>query len=82
MDYRLFKSGFGRHTTLVGGVDAVDLLAFADPKTVATETRRFLKEAGANGRLIAASSSGEIDDSMPYENVMTYFETVWEHGVY
>jgi hypothetical protein len=27
-------------------------------------------------------SSGEIDDSMPFDNVMAYFETVWEHGVY
>lgn len=82
MDPRTYKAGFGRHTTLVGGVDAVDLLAFADPMTVASETRRFLKEAGRNGRLIAASSSGEIDDSMPFDNVMAYFETVWEHGVY
>ena len=82
MDVRMFKAGFGRSTTLVGGVDAVELLAFSDPKTVADETRRYLQEAGAGGRLMAASSSGELDDSMPYENIMAYFETVWESGVY
>jgi len=34
---------------------------------------------GRGGRLIIGSSSGQLDNSMPFENVMAYFDTVRKH---
>jgi hypothetical protein len=31
---------------------------------------------------MAASSSGQIDESMPVENVLAYFDTILEYGKY
>lgn len=82
MDVRHFKERYGNKTALVGGLDAVDILAFGTVDQVIDATRRLLETAGKGGGLIAASSSGEIDNSMPFDNVMAYLETVWKYGKY
>ncbi len=71
-----FFARYGRRTALVGGMDAVGSLAFGTPASVAADARRLVASAGTHGRLIAGSSSGEIDDSMPLENVLAYFEAI------
>lgn len=73
-----FFTRFGNRTVLLGGMDAVDSLAFGSPSSVAEAARRLVTAAGVQGRLIAASSSGELDDSMPTENVLSYLETIWK----
>ena len=65
---------------LVGGLDAVECLGLGSVDKVTTETKRLIDTAGKNGGLIAGSASGELDNSMPFENVMTYLETVWHYG--
>lgn len=85
MDYTVFKQTAGRAcqpVALVGGLDAVEVLARGSVDQVVAETRRLLRVAGAGGGLIAASASGEIDNSMPLENVLAFWETVWEEGRY
>lgn len=77
MDYRAFKEEYGNKITLVGGMDAVEILSFATPEIVAMETKRYLEIAGEGGGLIAASSSGQLDNSMPFKNIIAYFETIW-----
>ncbi|MCX8169571.1 MAG: hypothetical protein N3D72_00605 [Candidatus Methanomethyliaceae archaeon] len=77
MDYKLFKEEYGNKITLVGGLDAIEILSFATPEIVAIEVKKYLEIAGKKGGLIAASSSGQLDNSMPFENIMVYFETVW-----
>lgn len=77
MDYRTFKEEYGDRITLVGGLDAVEILSFATPEIVAAKTREYLEIAGKRGGLIAASSSGQLDNSMPFENILVYFETIW-----
>jgi len=72
-----FIEKYGEKVTLVGGLDAVDVLAFGTPDTVARATKKLMREAGKNGRLIVGSSSGQIDNSMPFENLTAYFNTVW-----
>jgi hypothetical protein len=79
MEVSHFVEKYGKKVTLVGGIDAVDVLAFSNPESVANATKKLIREAGSNGRLIIGSSSGQIDNSMPFENVMAYFNTVWEH---
>jgi len=82
MDYTSFKTHYGKRVALVGGLDAVGTLAHGGADYVVEETRRLIDVAGAGGGLIAASASGQIDSSMPTENVMAYLETVWEYGKY
>ena len=79
MDYESFKGKYGDKIVLVGGLDAVEILSFATPEIVISETKRFLEIAGKGGGLISASSSGQLDNSMPFENIMAYFKTVWRY---
>ena len=74
-----FIEKYGKKVTLVGGLDAVDVLAHGTPESVALAVKKLILEAGSNGRLILGSSSGQLDNSMPFENLMAYFNTVWEH---
>jgi len=80
MCYDTFAETFGDRVTLVGGMDAVQMLAMGTPERVAAETRRLIDVVGKKGRLICASSSGQIDESMPVENVVAYLETISEYG--
>ncbi|MCL2813828.1 MAG: hypothetical protein FWD23_04435 [Oscillospiraceae bacterium] len=79
MEVSDFVGKYGKKVTLVGGMDAVNVLAFGTPETVANATKKLISEAGKNGRLIIGSSSGQLDNSMPFENIMSYFNTVQEH---
>jgi len=79
MDVSHFFERYGKKVTLVGGLDAVDVLAFGNPESVAAATKKIIREAAETGSgLIIGSSSGEIDNSMPVGNVMAYFNAVWE----
>ena len=82
MDAQTFREICGRRVALVGGIDAVDILARGTPELVAEETRRLMDLYRADGNLLIASASGQIDDSMPTENVLAMYETVWEYGDY
>ncbi len=79
MNYESFKEEYGDKIALVGGLDAVEVLSFGTPDMVISETKRFLEVAGRGGGLIAGSSSGQLDNSMSFENIMAYFETIWTH---
>jgi len=82
MNYADVKREYGDKIAIVGGMDAVDVLAFGSVDEVVAETKRLIDIAGKNGGLIAASSSGQIDMSMPTENVVAFYETVWDYGKY
>jgi uroporphyrinogen-III decarboxylase len=74
-----FFEKYGKKTALVGGMDAVDVLAFGTPESVAEAAKKLMREAReSGGRLIIGSSSGQLDNSMPFENLMAYFNTVGE----
>lgn len=75
-----FVEHFGGQVALVGGMDAVESLSRGSVHEVVEETRRLIDVAGRKGGLICASSSGQIDESMPTENVVAYLETVWAYG--
>jgi hypothetical protein len=78
MDYDTFKKDYGGRVAIVGGLDAVGVLALGSVDDVVAATKRLIDIGGRNGGLIAASASGQIDDGMPVENVMAYFETIRE----
>lgn len=80
MEAKRFLDICGDRVVLVGGIDAVDVLARGTPQLVAAETKRLIDLFADTGNLIVASASGQIDDSMPLENVLAMYETVWEYG--
>ena len=82
MQVQRFQDICGGQVALVGGVDAVDVLARGTPQQVAAETGRLIDLFAGTGNLIVASASGQIDNSMPLENVLAMYETVWEQGKY
>lgn len=82
MDVMAFQEICGSRVTLVGGVDAVEVLARGTPALVAGTTRQLIDRFHAAGNLMVASASGEVDNSMPTENVLAMYETVWNHGKY
>jgi len=82
MDYALIKEKYGKKVPLAGGMDAVEILAFGTADKVVEETKRLVEILGKGGGWMAASASGEIDNSMPFENVLAFYETIWKYGVY
>ena len=82
MNHEAFKQEYHGRMAMVGGMDAVNVLAFGTVDEVVAATKRLIDVVGAGGGLIAASSSGQVDDSMPTDNVMAFYETCWEYGRY
>lgn len=77
-----FKAACGRRVALVGGIDAVDVLARGTPAQVAAATRALIDLYRNEGNLMMASASGEIDNSMPTDNIIAMLETAWQYGKY
>ncbi|MCL2664754.1 MAG: hypothetical protein FWE82_04005 [Defluviitaleaceae bacterium] len=79
MEASHFFEKYGKKVTLVGGMDAVGVLALGSPKNAAAAAKKLMREAEGCGRLILGSSSGQLDNSMPLENILAYFNAVWEN---
>jgi uroporphyrinogen decarboxylase len=77
-----FREICGRRMALVGGMDAVEVLAYGTPAQVRQKTRALIDLFRRDGTLLMGSSSGQVDESMPTENVAAMYETTWEYGKY
>ena len=82
MRVETFQEFCGSRVALVGGIDAVYVLARGAPDLVVRKTRELIDRFRGSGNLMVASASGEVDDSMPTENVLAMYETVWNYGKY
>lgn len=58
---------------LVGGMDVSRLLPFGTPEEVRRETRRMIREVGAEGRLLIGSST-EVGNDVPLANYLAFIE--------
>jgi uroporphyrinogen decarboxylase len=67
-----------RHPRLaiVGGMDVSRLLPFGTPEEVRRETRRMIREVGAEGRLLIGSST-EVGNDVPLANYLAFLEETW-----
>jgi uroporphyrinogen decarboxylase len=81
MDIARLKEDFGQQVAFVGGFD-LDLLSHGTPEAVREEARRVIKIAGKGGGLVLGSSSEEIYETVPEENILALWETTWECGKY
>jgi hypothetical protein len=77
-----FRDICGKRVVLAGGIDAVEVLAHGTSQRVAQETRKLIDLFRPDGNLMVASASGQVDGSMPLENVRAMYETVWDYGKY
>ena len=50
--------------------------------TCAGSVKQALSDAGRGGGFILGSSSEELFEALPPENIIAMFETAWEYGRY
>ncbi len=82
LDLADLKAHFGRQVAFVGGLDVGQVLRFGSVDDVRRATLRALAAAGPGGGLILGSSSEELFESLPAENIIAMFETTRECGRY
>ena len=82
MDTRKFKLEFGRDLTVWGGsCDSQVIMPFGTPQEVRDETRRRIEDLAPGGGFIFAPIH-VIQDGVPPENIMAWWETLQKYGVY
>jgi uroporphyrinogen decarboxylase len=81
MDIARLKEDFGARVAFVGGFD-LGLLNAGTPAQVQAEARRVIQAAGKGGGLVLGSSSEEIYQTVPEENILALWDTTWEAGKY
>ncbi|MCJ7735936.1 MAG: hypothetical protein MUQ10_01305 [Anaerolineae bacterium] len=81
MDLAQLKADFGDHVGFVGGID-FNVLSHGSVDDVRQTTLQALADAGPGGGFVLGSSSEELYEALPEENIRTMFETTWECGRY
>lgn len=79
MELGALKRDFGDKLCFVGGIDVETVLRSGTPDLVRAVTRKAMEEAGRGGGLILGSSSEELFDNLPMENILAMYETVREN---
>ncbi len=81
MDLADLKANYGDQVGFVGGID-LGILSDGSVEDVRQATLRALAVAGPGGGFILGSSSEELFDELPPENIITMFETTYQYGRY
>jgi uroporphyrinogen decarboxylase len=82
MDTKKFKKEFGNDLTIWGGsCDNQVVMPFGTPQQVREETRRRLEDLAPGGGFIFAPIH-VIQNGVPPENIMAWWETLQEFGKY
>lgn len=79
MDLAAVKAAYGDRLVLVGGIEGNATLPLGTPEQVRRETLAALGAAAPGGGYIAASSSAELYNSIPLENILAMLNTIWEY---
>jgi len=82
MDTKKFKKEFGNELTIWGGsCDNQSVMPYGTPQQVKIETKRRIDDLAPGGGFIFAPIH-VIQDGVPPENIMAWWETLQEHGSY
>jgi uroporphyrinogen decarboxylase len=81
LDLAKLKAEFGHKIAFVGGID-LGMISAGSPGDVRNATLCALKEAGPGGGFILGSSSEELYETLPEENILTMWNTAHEFGQY
>jgi uroporphyrinogen decarboxylase len=82
MDLKGLKEAYGDRLAFVGGIDVENVLRMGSVQDVRRCVLGSLMAAGKGGGLILGTSSEEIFETLPLENVLAMLETTWECGRY
>jgi uroporphyrinogen decarboxylase len=81
-DTKRFKKEYGKDLTVWGGsCDTQFVLPFGTPQQVGDETKRRIEDLAPGGGFIFAPIH-VIQSGVPPENIMAWWETLQEYGVY
>ena len=81
-DTAKFKREYGKDLTIWGGsCDSHRILAFGTPQEVHDETKRRIEDLAPGGGFIFAPIH-VIQGDVPVENIMAWWETLGEYGIY
>jgi len=75
------KAEFGNQVAFVGGID-LGMISADRPAEVREATLRALKTAGPGGGFVLGSSSEELYETLPEENILAMWDTAREYGRY
>jgi uroporphyrinogen decarboxylase len=82
MDTRKFKKEFGKDLTIWGGsCDNQQVMPFGTTQQVRDETRRRIEDLAPGGGFIFAPIH-VIQNGVPPENIMAWWETLQDYGTY
>jgi hypothetical protein len=81
MNLAALKAEFGHQVAFVGGIDFA-VLSAGSVDDVRRTTLQALADAGPGGGFILGSSSEELYDALPAENIRAMWETTWDAGRY
>ena len=81
LDLAELKQKYGDKVSFVGGID-IGLINSATPDEIRNATLRALKIAAPGGGFILGSSSEELYENLPEENILAMWETTLEAGRY
>jgi Uroporphyrinogen decarboxylase (URO-D) len=82
MDLASLKAAFGKQVAFCGGLDVQEVLQAGTTDDVRRATLQALAAAGPGGGLILGSSSEELFNNLPVENIIAMWETTHECGRY
>ena len=81
MDIAQIKKDYGDRLTLIGNVDATNVLTTKNPEEIDEAVKEVLRVAGHGGGLIMASDHS-LHGAIPYENVDRFLAAAREYGRY
>jgi uroporphyrinogen decarboxylase len=81
MDPAEIKAEFGDQLCFLGGVDSQHNMREGTPQDVAAEVKQRIQELGPGGGYIL-SSSHNIGDDVPLENILAFFDAAKRYGGY
>ncbi|MHB0878988.1 MAG: uroporphyrinogen decarboxylase family protein, partial [Anaerolineae bacterium] len=82
LDLGDLKAAFGRRVAFVGGIDMPEVLRYGSVDDVRRAVLRALHVAGPGGGFVLGSSSEELYEALPPQNVIAMVETARECGRY
>lgn len=82
MDTKKFKKEFGKDLTIWGGsCDNQETMPFGTPQQVRDETRRRIEDLAPGGGFVFAPIH-VIQQGVPPQNIMAWWETLQQYGIY
>jgi uroporphyrinogen decarboxylase len=81
MDLAKLKEQYGNRVSFCGGID-IGLINSGTPDEVRQATLQAIQSAGRGGGFILGSSSEELYETLPGENILAMWETTLEFGRY